>query len=216
MKFLRTNLTDLLDDIAAGVLGCPPGRTVEELKRDDIELRIDMERYYAEYIRVVQGEDGLIWSALFKWLASCSRDECTKRFLDEAKRFPSPADFWCSFHDCWNLFNDNSNQRLAMVLGQYRPYWRQEYLERMEIYGYDFLPEVITVYHSQKTNHRVGLIWSGSLKRAQFDASASGSVIIEARIAKRDIAGFEDNWMDGSIILFSATAAKRRRHIEIK
>jgi hypothetical protein len=215
VKFAKTHLTDLLTDVANAEIACPPGSTVEELKNEDAELARFLEQHYKKFLdSLASGDDWLIANQLFCWLALGPRSECAARFLDVVPMLPSPGCFWLTFHMVWGFFEEIPNLRLAGVLQRFRPYWRQDFLYGDQGLGLDELPNFITVYRSQSKNQRAGLIWTGDFEAARFDATGRpGHEVIEARVAKWDIAGLQFNWQKSKYVLFGANAAAHRRAI---
>ena len=225
MKFTRTWVTEFLEDVENDVIEFPPGTTMEELYEDDAFARSEMEKWYGDYIqRIENGSDNAIADALLGWLCECPRNEIMSKFLDEVPRLPTPGSFWLSFHKIWewrNMFCERlyplPSLRLARVLRRYRPYWRAEYLSGNSKYAYENeLPELMTVYRCQRPDRRqLGLHWTGDFELVRSCASETGYKLIEARIAKHDIATFTFNWLKSDVVLFSARDARPRHVVDI-
>jgi hypothetical protein len=225
MKFTRTWVTEFLENVETGVIEFPPGTTREEFYEDDTFARQEMAKWYRVYIQEIEsGSDEAIAGALIGWISECPRNEIVDKFLDEVPRLPTPGSFWLAFHKLWEWrdlvcerFYPVPCLRLARALRRYRSYWRQEYLSGNLKYAYENeLPEFMTVYRCQRPDRRqLGLHWTGDFELVRSCASETGYKLIEARIAKHDIATFTFNWLKSDVVLFSARDATSRHVVDI-
>lgn len=125
--------------------------------------------------------------------------------------------FWRTLHLEWSSFDRIPHRNFARLFQLHRGAWRSEHLTPADAEAFGRLPEVVTAYRGQAAANPVGLSWS--LKKQVAESFARGHrgllnpspIIIEAQISRADIAGFYTDRDEAEIVIFSATAAKKRK-----
>jgi hypothetical protein len=155
-----------------------------------------------------------IATALYGLLAHRFPWHRAHRFLEIARRFQCPSTFWRSLHMCLRLIPKAPERSFSTALGRLRPFWREDFLIGEQGIDYRQLPECMSVYRSRYRDRRPSLIWTRDFSIARAHAMETGSIIIEARITKSDIAGLQFDFQNSNLLLFSAPATSALSRIE--
>lgn len=127
--------------------------------------------------------------------------------------------FWPALHSAWSGFDLIPHRQFARVFKDYKDSWSENHLAPEDASTYKALPDNITVFRGQDATAKVGLSWTLDRKVAEEFARGHrgifnrNPVVIEAVVSKADIAGVYGERGESEIVLFSATAAKRRRMV---
>lgn len=105
-------------------------------------------------------------------------------------------------------------RRFAMAMSELRPFWREDFLVGEQGMAYRKLPVNMSVFRSQSSDRRPGLIWTRDFSGARAHAKERGNLIIEARITKSDIAGLQFDFHNSNIFLFNAPTTSALSRIE--
>ncbi len=122
----------------------------------------------------------------------------------------SPSVFWRVIHREWCGFDRIPHQQYAVCFSMFRPYWQAEFMLTEDAAQYEKLPDEIRIYRGQSIADPIGLSWTLEKTVAECFARGhrgllvSNPVILEATVAKTDVAGFYQERQESEIVLFAA------------
>lgn len=212
---VENEMIDIVKMAEQGLISIAP-EDLAELKKQRAEANEHRAALYKKTQNALLCEDDVealrILSDLMSFLGSTDRPFV---FLRLAKIMSSPT-FWRATHAHWNVFDRIPHRDFSKLFRKHRPQWKPDYMRDEDADAYAKLPETVTVYRGQDAGSRAGLSWTLNRDTAEefarghrglFNASP---IVIEARVAKMDVAAFYGDRNENEIVLFTATATKGR------